>query len=100
MRAVTARSLLELFERKKMGREDLLNIEGTVLETISGGNFSVKLEDGRLVTAKLSGRLRKFHIRVIAGDRVTLGLSPYDLSHGLIISREKLAPRVPRTNHS
>jgi translation initiation factor IF-1 len=73
-----------------MGRDDLLKIEGVVIDVLSGGRFSVKLADGRILPAKLSGRLRKYFIRVIAGDRVTLGLSPYDLSHGLIISRERL----------
>ena len=73
-----------------MGRDDLLKIDGVVVDVLSGGRFSVKLEDGRVIPAKLSGRLRKYFIRVIAGDRVTLGLSPYDLTHGLILAREKL----------
>ena len=76
-----------------MSREDLLKADGVVAETLSGSQFSVKLNDGRMVTAKLSGRLRRYHIRVLVGDRVTLGLSPYDVSHGLIIGREKLGPR-------
>ncbi|MBI4404549.1 MAG: translation initiation factor IF-1 [Deltaproteobacteria bacterium] len=75
-----------------MSRDDLLKVEGVVLESVSGGQFSVKLVDGRTVVAKLSGKIRRFHIKVIVGDRVTVGLSPYDLSHGLILSREKLAP--------
>ncbi len=73
-----------------MSREDLLKIEGTVTESLSGSRFTVKLADGRQMMAKLSGRLRRFHIKVIVGDKVTLGLSPYDLTHGLILSREKL----------
>ena len=73
-----------------MSRDDHLKVEGVVVEANSGGNFSVKLTDGRVILAKLSGRLRKFHIRVIAGDLVTVGLSPYDLTHGLIFSRAKL----------
>ena len=73
-----------------MSREDLLKIEGTVTESLSGSRFTVKLTDGRQMMAKLSGRLRRFHIKVIVGDKVTLGLSPYDLTHGLILSREKL----------
>lgn len=73
-----------------MSREDLLKVEGVIAESLSGSQFSVKLADGREVKAKLSGRLRRFHIRVLVGDRVTLGLSPYDLTHGLILSREKL----------
>lgn len=73
-----------------MSREDLLKIEGTVTESLSGSRFSVKLTDGRTIPTKLSGRLRRFHIKVIVGDRVTVGLSPYDITHGLILGREKL----------
>ena len=75
-----------------MAREDLLKIEGIVTESLSGSRFAVKLADGRVIMAKLSGRMRRYHIRIIVGDRVTLGLSPYDLTHGLIVSREKLGP--------
>jgi len=76
-----------------VSRDDLLKIDGVVTEAISGGNFSVRVADDRIIAAKLSGKLRRFHIRVLVGDRVTLGLSPYDLTHGLILSRERLAPR-------
>lgn len=50
----------------------------------------MKLQTGQVIQAKLSGRMRKFSIRVIQGDRVTVGLSPYDVTHGLILEREKL----------
>lgn len=73
-----------------MSREDLLKLDGTVTESLSGSRFSVRLTDGRTIQTKLSGRLRRFHIKVIVGDRVTVGLSPYDISHGLILTREKL----------
>lgn len=76
-----------------MSREDLLKVDGTVTEALNGSRFTLRLNDGREIAAKLSGRLRKYHIRVLVGDRVTVGLSPYDLSHGLILSREKLGPR-------
>jgi translation initiation factor IF-1 len=75
-----------------MSRDDLWKVEGVVTESLSGSRFAVKLQDGRILTAKLSGRLRRFHIKVIVGDRVTLGLSPYDLTHGLILGRERLGP--------
>ena len=78
-----------------MARDDLAQTEGTVTDVRAGGHFVVKLDSGQEITAKLSGRMRKFHIRVILGDRVTVGVSPYDLSHGLIIHREKLPPRPP-----
>lgn len=80
-----------------MSREDLVKVPGVVTESLSGSQFRVKIVDGRILTAKLSGRLRRFHIRVLVGDQVTLGISPYDTSHGLIISREKLAPARIRT---
>lgn len=80
-----------------MSREDLLKIEGVISEALSGSRFSVKLPDGRILGAKLSGRLRRFHIRVLVGDRVTLGISPYDPSHGLILSREKLGSGPRKT---
>jgi len=73
-----------------MSREDLLKVEGVVTESLSGSQFSVKLADGRIMMAKLSGKIRRYHIKVIVGDRVTVGLSPYDLTHGLILSRERL----------
>ena len=78
-----------------MSKEDLLKIDGVVTESLSGSRFTVRLPDGRELFAKLSGKLRKFHIRVLVGDRVTIGLSPYDLTHGLILTRERLAPRNP-----
>ena len=74
-----------------MSREDLIKIDGVISEALSGSRFSVKLMDGRVIGAKLSGRLRRFHIRVLVGDKVILGISPYDFSHGLILSREKLS---------
>lgn len=77
-----------------MSREDLVKLEGVVAESLSGSLFSVKLTDGRVVGAKISGKLRKFHIRVLVGDRVTVGFSPYDPSHGLILSRERLTSKT------
>jgi translation initiation factor IF-1 len=74
-----------------VSRDDLLKLDGVITESLSGSSFHVKLSDGRTLTAKLSGKLRRFHIRIIVGDRVTVGVSPYDLSHGLIIARERLS---------
>ena len=73
-----------------MSREDLWKVDGIVTESLSGSRFMVKLADERELMAKLSGRLRRFHIKVLVGDRVTIGLSPYDLTHGLILTREKV----------
>ena len=65
-------------------------MDGTVSESLSANQFAVKLSDGRTISARLSGRIRRFHIKVLVGDKVTLGLSPYDLTHGLILTRERL----------
>ncbi len=72
-----------------MARDDLINVEGTVEEIRAGGNFAVKTDMGPIVIAKLSGRMRRYHIRVVAGDRVTVGVSPYDATKGLITYRAK-----------
>ncbi len=72
-----------------MARDDLINVEGTVEEIRAGGNFAVKTDMGPVIIAKLSGRMRRYHIRVVAGDRVTVGVSPYDPTKGLITYRAK-----------
>ncbi len=73
-----------------MSREDLAQIDGVVIDVLAGGNFIVQLANGKTISAKLSGRMRKFHIRVILNDKVTLGVSPYDPTHGLILHRQKI----------
>ncbi|MEO5969628.1 MAG: translation initiation factor IF-1 [Bdellovibrionia bacterium] len=73
----------------KLSREDLAQVDGLIMDVLAGGNFTVQLPNGQKISAKLSGRMRKFHIRVILGDRVTVGVSPYDLTHGLILHRHK-----------
>ena len=60
-----------------------------VTQVFAGGQFEVKTDTGAIVRAQLSGRMRKNRIRVILGDRVTVALSPYDLSHGMITYRHK-----------
>ena len=72
-----------------MARDDLINVEGTVEEIRAGGNFAVKTDMGPVIIAKLSGRMRRYHIRVVPGDRVTVGVSPYDPTKGLIVYRAK-----------
>ncbi len=78
-----------------MSREDLAQIDGVVTDVLAGGNFTVQLPSGQTISAKLSGRMRKFHIRVILGDRVTVGVSPYDPTHGLILHRHKAGAPGP-----
>lgn len=67
----------------------MIEVEGTVIEPRSNGFFLVRLQQGPEVLAHLGGKLRKHHIRVIAGDRVTVELSPYDLSRGRITFRHR-----------
>jgi translation initiation factor IF-1 len=64
-------------------------VEGAVNQVYAGGQFDVELDAGSTVRAQLCGRMRKFRIRVLLGDRVTVALSPYDLTHGMIVFRAK-----------
>lgn len=72
-----------------MSKEDLIQLEGKVSDLTGGGNYQVTLSNGLTVSARLSGKLKKFKIKVLVGDRVTVGVSPYDPSHGLITHRQK-----------
>lgn len=72
-----------------MSKEDLLKLEGKVVDASGGGNYRIELENGQTVSARLSGKMKRFKIQIIVGDRVTVGFSPYDLSHGLIVFRQK-----------
>lgn len=62
---------------------------GTVMDTLPGAQFKVELENGVEVLAHISGKMRKNHIRILAGDTVRVDLSPYDLTKGRIVFREK-----------
>ena len=70
-------------------RSDHVKVDGVVSQVYAGGQFAVELESGATVRAQLCGRMRKFRIRVLLGDRVTVALSPYDLTHGMIVFRGK-----------
>ncbi len=70
-------------------RDDHVKLDGVVSQVFAGGQFEVQTDAGAVVRARLCGRMRKFRIRVILGDRVTVALSPYDLSHGMIVFRAK-----------
>lgn len=72
-----------------MSHEDMIEVEGTVVEPRSNGFFLVKITEGAEVLAHLGGKLRRHFIRVVPGDRVTLELSPYDLSRGRIVYRHR-----------
>jgi translation initiation factor IF-1 len=77
------------FEWRTMSKEDSIEVTGTVVEKFPSGLFSVQLDQDRTVLAHLAGKLRRNRIRVLAGDRVTLELSPYDLTKGRITYRHK-----------
>lgn len=72
-----------------MAREDNIEMEGTVLETLPNTMFRVELENGHVVTAHISGKMRKNYIRILTGDKVTVQLTPYDLTKGRITYRGK-----------
>jgi translation initiation factor IF-1 len=72
-------------------QEDKLTLEGKVVEALPNTTFRVKLENGYEVLAYLSGKMRKYYIRVLLGDRVRVELSPYDLTRGRIVYRHRSA---------
>lgn len=72
-----------------MAKEDVIEMEGVVTETLPNTMFRVELEGGHIVTAHISGRMRKHYIRILTGDTVTVELTPYDLSKGRITFRKK-----------
>ena len=72
-----------------MSKEDHIEMEGTVIETLPNTMFRVQLENGHVVTAHISGRMRKHYIRILTGDKVRVELTPYDLTKGRIIFRDR-----------
>ena len=72
-----------------MAKEELIIVDGTILETLPNATFRVKLENGHEVHAHISGKMRMHFIRILPGDKVTVELSPYDLSKGRITYRFK-----------
>ena len=72
-----------------MGKEEAIEIDGTVRESLPNTMFRVELENGHLVLAHLSGKMRRHYIRIVPGDKVRVALSPYDLNRGRIIYRER-----------
>ncbi len=70
-------------------KEEKIEVEGTVVEALPNTQFMVELENGHQVLAYLSGKMRKFYIRILLGDRVKVEMSPYDMNRGRIIYRHK-----------
>ncbi len=73
-----------------MAKDDLVNIEGKITDMFGGGTYQVTLENNVVINARLCGKMKKFNIKVVVGDRVTVGVSPYDPTHGLIIHRHRV----------
>ena len=72
-----------------MAKEEPLQVEGTVIESLPNATFRVELENGHKILAHISGKMRMHFIRILPGDKVTLEMSPYDLSKGRITYRNK-----------
>lgn len=72
-----------------MAKEDHIELEGTVIETLPNTMFRVQLENGHVITAHISGKMRKNYIRILTGDKVTVEMTPYDLTKGRITYRER-----------
>jgi translation initiation factor IF-1 len=70
-----------------MPKEESIEMEGTVIDTLPNTMFRVELENGHVVTAHISGKMRKHYIRILTGDKVVVQLTPYDLSKGRITFR-------------
>lgn len=72
-----------------MSKEDVIEMDGVVTETLRNTTFRVRLENGHVVLAHISGKMRKNYIRILTGDKVKVELTPYDLTKGRIIFRER-----------
>ncbi len=72
-------------------KEDKIDVEGTIIEALKATQFRVRLDNGHEILAYLSGKMRRYYIRILLGDRVRVELSPYDLTRGRIVYRYKRA---------
>ena len=72
-----------------MSKEEAIEVEGSVIEPLPNAMFKVELDNGHVVLAHISGKMRKYYIRILLGDRVRVEMSPYDLSRGRIVYRHK-----------
>ena len=96
---MTSLSLTKIFYYHKMSglityggnvaKEEAIEVEGVVKESLPNTMFKVELKNGHLILAHLSGKMRKHYIRIVPGDKVRVALSPYDLTRGRIIYRER-----------
>lgn len=74
---------------KKMSKEDVIEMQGEVVENLPNATFRVKLENNHIVLGHISGKMRMHYIRILPGDKVTVQLTPYDLTKGRIVFRAK-----------
>ena len=72
-----------------MAKEEVIQMQGEIVETLPNATFRVKLENGHLVLGHISGKMRMHYIRILPGDKVTVEVSPYDLTRGRIVFRAK-----------
>ncbi len=72
-----------------MSREDVIQMQGEVVENLPNATFRVKLENGHVLLSQISGKMRMHYIRILPGDKVTVELTPYDLTRGRIVFRAK-----------
>src|SRR5690606_13556235 len=87
------------YRRCVLSKEDLIEMDGVVEEVLPDSKYRVTLDNGHNLTAYSSGKMRKHHIRILAGDRVSLEISPYDLTKGRIVFRH-LPRRGPSANRT
>ena len=83
-----------------MAKEEAIEVEGTVTESLPNTMFRVELKNGHNILTHLSGKMRKHYIRIVPGDRVKVALSPYDLTRGRIVYRHKKAVAAPTQQKS
>ncbi len=81
--------LIDDGDRGRMAKEDQIEMQGKVIETLPNTMFRVELENEHVIIAHISGKMRKHYIRILTGDTVTVELTPYDLSKGRITYRER-----------
>jgi translation initiation factor IF-1 len=72
-----------------MAKQNSIRVDGTIIEALPNANFRVELENGHKILAHISGKMRMYYIKILPGDRVSLELSPYDLTKGRIVYRYK-----------
>jgi translation initiation factor IF-1 len=88
-RSFSCRICAVLDRGERMAKEDHIEMEGTVIETLPNTMFRVELDNGHVITAHISGKMRKNYIRILTGDRVTVEMTPYDLTKGRITYRAR-----------